>query len=678
MLFVNFLYLAAIGAVAGPVLLHLLLRQRPQRQVLPTLRFLTAAAPQSYAMHKFKNLLLLLSRMLLILLIALAFARPFFDSELPPDMEKTADHGMVLVLDTSFSMKADDTWGEAVTRAKNSLKSLPKDSPAALIVFDQYPHVSISETRDLGRIETELRAMEPGFKGTDLGAALRAGTEAGKQLNAYHTKIVVISDFQRSALRQALVPLPMKRGVEFETIQVGEDPAVNYSVASGQVIAGETPGKQSVLLEVRRFGEGEFEGEIELYDDGSSLGIQEFKGDRDQSYVEFVIDNKRNDAIFEAEVRVSDSLKEDNRYNILMEVYKPVPLLILQQTGQVQFASDANRHRPAGVNRFVKAAVQACDGLIDATWFDGGNLTVDELIQYPVVLALDIDAFGEQAIDAIEAYVKSGGALVLFPGNGDMAAFTSFSGSTVDGWKQLDRKSSEYRLVSTIRKQGPMDMLGSTGESVLGHPKVFRYLNVSPVSENEVATVAQFDNGSPFLLERRMGDGLVYVFTTHLDSDSTDFVLRASFAPFIYELMSYATHETQARRRYLVGDAAPAPLLRGIRSVQTPQKKIRIDEDPLTFSSPGEYALESDTGTTLVSVNIDPLESDMTRLNRTEIDGIRNLRVENDIDGDSSGNRGGIDVNLPPDEKSKFWRYLLVTALGLMVFEMLLASRTTR
>jgi hypothetical protein len=678
MMFVNFLYLAAIGAVAGPVLLHLLLRQRPQRQVLPTLRFLTAAAPQSYAMHKFKNLLLLISRMLLILLIALAFARPFFDSELPPDMEETANHGMVLVLDTSFSMRAADTWDEAVTRAQNSLKSLPKDSPAALIVFDQNPHVSVSETRDLSRIETELRAIEPGFKGTDLSAALRAGAEAGKQLNAYHTKIVVISDYQRSGLRQALAPLPMKRGVEFETVPVGDDPPANFSVASGQVIAGDVPGKQSVLLEIRRFGEGVYEGEIELFDDGTSLGIQEFKGDSDQSFVEFVIDDKKNDAIFQAEVRVSDSLMEDNRYNVLMEVYKPVPLLILQQTGQVQFASDANSHSPAGVNRFVKAAVQACDGLIDATWFDGGTLTVDELIQFPVVLALDIDAFGDQAVAAIEAYVKSGGALVLFPGNGEMAAFTSFSGSTIDGWKQLDRKSSEYRLVSTIRKQGPMDMLGSTGESVLGHPKVFRYLNVSPESENEVATVAQFDNGSPFLLERRMGDGLVYVFTTHLDSNSTDFVLRASFAPFLYELMSYATHETQARRRYSVGDAAPAPLLRGVHTVHTPKQKIRINQDPLTFSLPGEYTLESDNEKMLISVNIDPLESDMTRLNRTEIDGIRNLRVENALDDDGSGTNEGIDVNLPPDEKSKFWRNLLVTALGLMVFEMLLASRTTR
>lgn len=679
MLFVNLLFLAAAGAVAGPVLIHLLLRQRPQRQTLPTLRFLTAAAPQSYAMHKVKNLLLLIARMLLILLIALAFARPFFSSEESKGEEDTADVGMVVVLDTSFSMKSGDTWDQAIMRARNALKTLPEDSPAALIAFDRDPRVLVSETRDLARLTSELRVLEPGFEATDLGAGLRAGAEAGNQLNARRVRVVIVSDYQRSAIRQALAPVAVRAGVEFEPIQVGADPPVNVSIASAQSISGEVAGQRSILLEIRRYGEGAAGGEVELFDDGASLGVQPLLWTSDQIFVEFHVDESHSSDVFlEAEIRAPDSPTEDNRHTILIEIPRAIPVLVLEHTGRMRFASGGDAPIPSGVNRFVKAAIDAYGERVDATWLDGSGISTAELIPYPVVLALDIDAYAEDAISAIESYVESGGALVIFPGTKDLSSFESLSGSVIGGWEQLDRNASQFRLVSTVRRQGPMDLLGNTGDSVLGHPKVYRYLTVTPGAEDGAVAVAQLDDGAPFLLERKTGDGLVYAFTVALDSSATDFVLRASFAPFLYELMAYATRETRARRRYSVGDGAPAPLMRGVHTVYTPDGKKHGIQDTLTFAMPGGYTLESDSNTTLVSVNIDPLESDLTRLNRAEIDAIRELRAEREAGEGGGGALAGADVSMPPDETGKFWRYLLITALALMAFESILASRTVR
>ncbi len=679
MMFVNMLFLAATAAVAGPLLLHLLLRQRPQRQMLPTLRFLTEAAPQSFAMHKLKNLLLLIARILLVLLIALAFARPFLKASVASDAAETAGMGMVLILDASFSMRAGKTWDEALTRARNALKTLPGDSPAALIVFDWNPRVSVVETRDLARVTTELRVIEPGYGATDLGAALRAGAEAANQLNAHRVRVVIISDYQRTALQQALAPVSVRPGVEFEPIQVGAEPSLNVAIASAQVVPGEVPGKKSVLLEIRRYGEGDAEGEAELFNNGAALGLQPLRWTGEQAFVEFVVDELgADDVVLEAEVRTSDSPAGDNRYNILMQARRPIPVLILQQTGRIQFASSVDGQSPSGVNRFMRAAADACEGLVAATWFDGTELSLDRLIRYQVVLALDVDSYAKEAIPALEAYVDSGGALVIFPGKGGTSAFESLSGTTNEGWTQLDRQSSQYHLVSAIRHQGPLDLLGNTGESVLGHPKAYGYLTVVPEPDSGVATVAQFDSGAPFLLERRMGEGLVYAFTVPLDTSATDFVLRASFAPFLYELMAHATRETQARRRYTVGDGAPAPLMRGVKTVYTPDRKKLNGEALSIFSLPGAYVLESGPDETLVSVNIDPLESDLARLDRAEIDAIRELRVLGGPGGENSHGFADVDVGMPPDESGKFWRYLLISALALLAFESLLASRTIR
>ena len=99
--------------------------------------------------------------------------------------------GMVILVDTSLSMRAGDTWDEARMRARNVLKTLPEDSPVALIAFDRNPRVLVSETRNPARVRSELAVVKPGYGATDLGAALRAGAEIGNQLNSRRTRVVL-------------------------------------------------------------------------------------------------------------------------------------------------------------------------------------------------------------------------------------------------------------------------------------------------------------------------------------------------------------------------------------------------------------------------------------------------------------------------------------------------------
>src|SRR5262245_6554641 len=65
-------------ACAVPVLVHLLLRPRPRRQMLPTLRFLLQVQQSANRMHRLKRFLLLACRMLLVLLLVLLLMRPSY------------------------------------------------------------------------------------------------------------------------------------------------------------------------------------------------------------------------------------------------------------------------------------------------------------------------------------------------------------------------------------------------------------------------------------------------------------------------------------------------------------------------------------------------------------------------------------------------------------------------
>ena len=74
--FLNAGLVAGVFLAAVPVLLHLFMRQTPKHVIFPALQLIKERQKRSKKRLKIKNWLLLLARMLLLALMALALARP--------------------------------------------------------------------------------------------------------------------------------------------------------------------------------------------------------------------------------------------------------------------------------------------------------------------------------------------------------------------------------------------------------------------------------------------------------------------------------------------------------------------------------------------------------------------------------------------------------------------------
>ncbi len=74
---------AGVGLAALPILLHLFMRQTPKHVVFPALRLIRERQRQSKKRLRIKNWLLLLARMAILALMALALARPRLYSQVP-------------------------------------------------------------------------------------------------------------------------------------------------------------------------------------------------------------------------------------------------------------------------------------------------------------------------------------------------------------------------------------------------------------------------------------------------------------------------------------------------------------------------------------------------------------------------------------------------------------------
>src|SRR6202008_2622098 len=100
------LFFLGVAALAAPILVHLVRRTRARRVEFPTLYFVRQVPQRTIRRRTLHNLLLLIIRCLAILLIVIAFTRPFFSGG--SSAKTTSGAGAtVLLIDVSLSMKRD-------------------------------------------------------------------------------------------------------------------------------------------------------------------------------------------------------------------------------------------------------------------------------------------------------------------------------------------------------------------------------------------------------------------------------------------------------------------------------------------------------------------------------------------------------------------------------------------
>ncbi|MHC4583404.1 MAG: BatA domain-containing protein [Planctomycetota bacterium] len=217
----NFLYplfLAGIAAVALPIILHMIRRHTRKRITFSSLMFLRTSIPRFKNRTRLENLLLLILRCIILCLLAFSFSRPFFSREAPLKQVSLRKR-IVLLIDTSASMRRVGIWDKAISEAQSVLKDIGQADRVCIISFDQstntligFEQWSAMEPAQRNPVITEqISKLSPGWALTDLGNALVSAAEAieddqvddGQQTNTM-SQVVLISDLQKGSNLEAM------------------------------------------------------------------------------------------------------------------------------------------------------------------------------------------------------------------------------------------------------------------------------------------------------------------------------------------------------------------------------------------------------------------------------------------------------------------------------------------
>src|SRR3954470_4716473 len=125
---------AGAGLAALPVILHLFMKQTPKHVIFPALRLIRERHKRSKKKLRIKNWLLLLARMALLALMALALARPRLFSETSLG-DQEVPTGVGLVFDKSLSMGYKPRDKTLLEEAKEQANEILKKRPSTSQVF---------------------------------------------------------------------------------------------------------------------------------------------------------------------------------------------------------------------------------------------------------------------------------------------------------------------------------------------------------------------------------------------------------------------------------------------------------------------------------------------------------------------------------------------------------------
>src|SRR5262245_40402487 len=221
MSFIQIGFLSALAALAVPIIIHLVFRQRPKRVELGTLRFLRIVLEQNARRRRVMRWLLLALRLACVGLLAFHFARPYLLAFQSAGQKQTA----VVLIDASASMELRQDGVRAIERAVAAVKELlenaepgtrfeiaffdhrvrPLVEPGANDAASSGPASSGATTvarRDVsvGELASKLVAPTACHGATDYGAAMEWARDVLAKAPAGPRQLHVFTDFQRSGL----------------------------------------------------------------------------------------------------------------------------------------------------------------------------------------------------------------------------------------------------------------------------------------------------------------------------------------------------------------------------------------------------------------------------------------------------------------------------------------------
>ncbi|MEJ7811887.1 MAG: BatA and WFA domain-containing protein [Gemmatimonadaceae bacterium] len=709
-------FLIGLAALAVPVLIHLIHRERREVVAFPSLMFLRRIPYKSVRRQKLRNLLLFLLRCAALILLVAAFARPLFER----GGARAAGAGargreVVILVDRSYSMGYGTRWQRALDAARRAVDNVLPDDRATVVFFADAASAANRATADRAALRATVDAGTVGSGVTRYAPALKLASGILDASELPRREVVLITDFQRVGWDgHDAVRLP--RGTTVTPVSVGEEGATSNISATSMDLHRDYPaGREHVTATVRLTNKGAAPVSglpVAIEVNGRTLQTKPVTLAANSSATVAFAPFPLGDGLSRGTVHAGqDVLPHDNLFHFTLTRGQALAVLIVEPADAAATRSlYLTRALALGDRPPMRAQVKKA-----------GQLRAADLAGQALVILNDAGLPGGDTGERLAAFVRGGGGLLVALGDRSSAAsWESGRAALLPGpvGSPVDRSANWGGTLGLIDRSHPVFELFRAPRS--GDFSAARFFRYRPVTLGPGdAVLARYDDGGPALIERRVGAGKVLIWTSTLDAFWNDLALQPVFLPFVHQLAKYTAGYAEDAPWFTVGQAvdvsgtmattatasAPDSSAVGARAAPpaaapgapgaAPAARAPSSEEwnavapsgertrlggrsaarTLVLAEQGFYELrrsdEDGHPSRVVAVNLDLAESDLSTMDPQELIGAVTARAD-------SATAAGPDAELTVEERERrqaIWWYLLAAALLLLAAETAFSNR---
>ena len=666
-------FLFALAAISVPIIIHLFNFRRFKTVYFSDIRFLKDVEVETKSRNQLKNLLILLSRILAIAFLVMAFARPFLPSG---DTQTSADSNSVVVyIDNSFSMNAEGEKGNLLEEAKAKaieVASVYKNgSEIRLLTNDFNPRHFRNLSFEEFKNEVSAVQTSPQLRTFDNVVSRASGiSDAKSALSLYY-----LSDFQKSTS----TPQSVIKDSLLSIYMLPSEANINTNIYIDSCWF-ESPSRlplqpDELKVKVRNSGQENVENvSVKL----TLNGVQRAVGTTNisaSSFEEITLGftNAESGLQF-AEISLQDfPITYDDKYHLSYDL-----------TSTVNILSINGNSAPKHISNLFNS-----EGNFNLIEISDGELDYSLLSTIDLLVCNEVPRFSSGMIQELMNYVKDGGSLFILPSESkDRASLNELLLAV--GAEQLTALDSADMKVEGVNLQSDIfKNVFTEWQERVDLPSTKKHFTTAIRSSAPSERLLTLANGLPILTAYRKGNGKAYVLASVLRGKWSNFHRHALFVPALYNMavnsVSSGTSDEiigsnqliETKYRLENDDILEVENLKGDNSFM-PERVSRSTGTGIMVHDQvkkhGHFLLSTQRGDTIqpLSFNYNRLESDLTFLTPIEFAeaaktaGIINLEL---IEGkaESIANRVQEIQN-----GKQLWRWFLLIVLICLFFEIIL------
>ena len=668
-------FLAGLLAVAVPVVIHMINRERKETVPFPSLMFLRKIPYRSVRRQKLRHLALLALRCLAILIVVSAFARPFLSNRVPAAASGNDGREVVIVLDRSYSMAHGGRWQRAIDAARTIAQQLRGVDRVSVVTFGTTASQVVEPTSEPARVATVLSTLQPTSEPTRYAAGLRmAGQLVGASQSA-RKEIILISDFHRfgwSVSDEVSVPT----GVAVRTIDVSRGEKSDVAVASVAVARAQTGDRTRATVTARATNLGSEPQSIEA--------TLDFAGRRVDTRRVTVPARGSTQIVFAGTPVTSDAARGVIRITADSQPSNDVfHFVVAEETGASALIVEPSPRGRQNQSLFLARALGVADDPpVRVETKTSSTIAPIDLRGRTLIVLNEAELPAGTMGNQLRVLVNAGAMLLVVPGERNMttvspewrAVLPASIGPIVERgsagrWASVDFSNALFEPFRSARAD-----FSSIGVS--------RYRSLEARDSSQV--IARMDDGAPLLVERAVGAGRVLIWAGTLDASWNDLPFHPLFVPLVHQIARRSLAGRESRTWFTAPHALDLSG-EGNAVVESPSgARIRLYPDSgrstVDLRERGFYEVRS--GATAIgagrpiAVNVDLAESDLSHMDPSELVAAVTSRgttgTQNAVNAPFTGTAEELE------RRQSVWWYLLLAAMILLAAETLLSNRLSR